>query len=283
MEKIVNDAIKGKKRDDNGQEVTLGQPKYTNALNRNHKLYPEVYPVQENEARLDEFVEEYIYKPLGLSNTMFNPLLKNVSKENIAATEIMGNSREGNRDFPGIRKHLLRGEVHDEKAWYTMGGVAGHAGLFSTAEDISKLQLLTLTGGKYKDSKGNEKTIINPETIKKFTDRDPKDPTYGLGWRRVDNQGNGRWMFGDEASIDVYGHSGWTGTVTLIDPTYNLTITVFTNKKHSRLMTEKQAQKIGKDWHDSMFEYDYSKIGHYGEFNTFIYKVLESKNKIIKE
>ena len=88
---------------------------------------------------LDRYCEQFIYGPLQLNHTVFNPLKKGFAPNRIAATEINGNTRSHNIDFPGIRTHTLRGEVHDEKAWYSMGGVSGHAGLFSTVDDFAVL------------------------------------------------------------------------------------------------------------------------------------------------
>ncbi|NVK25061.1 MAG: serine hydrolase, partial [Gammaproteobacteria bacterium] len=79
---------------------------------------------------LDQYTENEIYRPLGLSQTKFNPLKKGFRKTQTAATEIFGNSRGLRIDFPNIRTQVLQGEVHDEKAFYSLGGIAGHAGLF---------------------------------------------------------------------------------------------------------------------------------------------------------
>ncbi|MHA6497833.1 hypothetical protein ACX3VG_13930, partial [Escherichia coli] len=68
--------------------------------------------------------------------TVFNPLLKGFKPQQIAATELNGNTRDGVIHFPNIRTSTLWGQVHDEKAFYSMGGVSGHAGLFSNTGDI---------------------------------------------------------------------------------------------------------------------------------------------------
>ena len=71
---------------------------------------------------LDVYVEKHIYQPLGLKHTVFNPLLKGFKQQQIAATELNGNTRDGVISFPNIRTTTLWGQVHDEKAWYSMGG-----------------------------------------------------------------------------------------------------------------------------------------------------------------
>nr|MDH3155798.1 penicillin binding protein PBP4B [Bacillus licheniformis] len=87
--------------------------------------------------RLDTFVENRFYRPLGLRHTLFNPLQKGFKRSHFAPTERLGNTRDGTISFPNIRTYTLQGEVHDEKAFYSMEGVSGHAGLFSTVDDAN--------------------------------------------------------------------------------------------------------------------------------------------------
>ena len=191
---------------------------------------------------LDKYVEENIYNKLGISNTVFNPLNKGFKQSEIAATELNGNTRDGNIDFGfmedgspvNMRKYTLQGEVHDEKAWYSMGGVAGHAGLFSTVGDMGVLTQLMLNGGVY-----NGKQIFTKEVANEFTTPYSVDPstvdasTYGLGWRLHSKSSSAYYYFNWGPSRSTYGHQGWTGTLTIIDPVYNMTITILTNLRHS--------------------------------------------------
>lgn len=176
---------------------------------------------------LDKYVQDNIYSPLSLRNTSFNPLLHGYPKNICAATEIMGNTRGGSINFPNIRSHTIQCQVHDEKAYYSMGGVSGHAGLFSTGHDLAILTALMANNGTYAGiefwSESTERQFIAPLA---------KNDTYGLGWRLA-GESNTYTPFGHYASNLAYGHTGWTGTVTLIDPKYNLTIILLTNKKHS--------------------------------------------------
>ena len=96
---------------------------------------------------LDVYMRENFWQPMNLNRITYNPLKNNFSRDDIAATEINGNTRGGQINFSGIRKYILQGEVHDEKAFHLMGGVSGHAGLFSNAEDLAKLASVMLTGG----------------------------------------------------------------------------------------------------------------------------------------
>ncbi len=127
---------------------------------------------------LDHYVEESIYRPLGLTHTVFNPLLKGFKPQQIAATELNGNTRDGVIHFPNIRTSTLWGQVHDEKAFYSMGGVSGHAGLFSNTGDIAVLMQTMLNGGGYGDVQ-----LFSAETVKMFTTSSKEDATFGLGWR----------------------------------------------------------------------------------------------------
>lgn len=97
---------------------------------------------------LDEFVKQGITQPLGMKDTMYNPLAK--LKNRIAATEYQ----------PLIGRGLVWGQVHDEKAW-ALDGVAGHAGVFSTAGDLAKLAHMFINDGRY-----GAKRILKRETIK---------------------------------------------------------------------------------------------------------------------
>lgn len=176
---------------------------------------------------LDKYVEENIYRPLGLTHTVFNPLQKGFQPAQIAATELHGNTRDGVIDFPNVRTYTLQGEVHDEKAWYSMGGVSGHAGLFSTTGDLAVLMQVMLNGGHY-----NNVTLFDHKTTEAFTRSSQDDPTYGLGWR-VNASAAMTPTFGMLTSPQAYGHTGWTGTLTVIDPVEHMAIVVLGNKPHS--------------------------------------------------
>ncbi|QCX34328.1 penicillin binding protein PBP4B [Caloramator sp. E03] len=175
---------------------------------------------------LDEYVENNIYKPLGLKNTVFNPLKKGFSVNDCAATERNGNTRDGSVYFPNIRTSVIRGQVHDEKAFYCMDGVSGHAGLFSTTHDLAVLAQLILNGGGYGGYK-----LCDKNTLAQFIKPSDEDNAYGLGWdRNADNEAP--WEFGAYASELTIGHTGWTGTVTCIDPKKDMAIILLTNQRN---------------------------------------------------
>lgn len=177
--------------------------------------------------RQDEFLLENIYKLLCLTKTCFNPLKQGIGKNEIASTSF-GNSCNDTMDYPNIRKDIIRGEVQDEKAYYSMGGVAGHAGLFSTAYEVGILAQLILDKG----SSGN-KTLINESIVYDFFKPSDTDPAFGYGWRRNVTD---KWkhIFGQYASNKTIGHTGFTGTLTVIDPVRKLAIVLLTNKIHTK-------------------------------------------------
>ena len=158
---------------------------------------------------LDDFSQEEIFKPLDMNSTYFNP--PDSLKYKIAPTEY--------DDY--WRNKLVWGEVHDETA-SMLNGVAGHAGLFSTASDISHLLLMLLDEGNY-----SSKRIINTETIQLFTKRYSQQSTRALGWDTKSNTGSSA---GDLFDSTSFGHLGFTGTSVWIDPTRDLFVVFLTNR-----------------------------------------------------
>jgi N-acetylmuramoyl-L-alanine amidase len=208
---------------------------------------------------LDTYVELEIFRPLGLTNTLFNPLQKGFAKQQFAATEIHGTSRGERLDYENIRTYVLQGEVHDEKAFYSLGGVAGHAGLFSTAKELGVLAQILLNRGGYA-----EKQLVKQDVLDQFVKPDTGDGTFGLGWRRASN-GDIKWHFGPYASPSAFGHTGWTGTVTVIDPEHDLAIILLTNARHTQI--------VGDDKHFE-FEGKSFETGKYGSVVSLVYEAV---------
>jgi N-acetyl-anhydromuramyl-L-alanine amidase AmpD/CubicO group peptidase (beta-lactamase class C family) len=208
---------------------------------------------------LDLYVEYEIYHPLGLNNTVFNPLQKGFRKNQFAATEIHGTTRGNRVSYEDVRTYVLQGEVHDEKAYHSLAGVAGHAGLFSTAQDMAVLAQALLNRGGY----GN-KQLFSGKVIDQFVKPDDGNGTYGLGWRRANN-GDRKWHFGPYASGSAYGHTGWTGTVTVIDPEHDLAIILLTNARHS---------EIEGDDKDYQFKGKQFETGKYGSVISLVYEAV---------
>jgi CubicO group peptidase (beta-lactamase class C family) len=157
---------------------------------------------------LDKFLDERVFVPLGMSDTHFRPDAS--LRGRIAPTELTPP-----RGYP------LRGEVHDENA-YALGGVAGHAGLFSTASDLSIFAQMLLNKGSY-----NGTRIVADSTVTLFTRRSAG--TRALGWDTCGGHGScGTYM-----GANAYGHTGFTGTSLWIDPDREMFIVLLTNRVHA--------------------------------------------------
>ncbi len=171
----------------------------------------------------EQIVSERLFVPLGMSSTFYRPAKALMAR--IAPTE----------DDPW-RRRVVRGEVHDENA-YAMGGVAGHAGLFSTAHDLAVFAQMMLNRGMYDFHR-----YFRPETVDLFTDANPKSGREALGWQKPSDGG---WT-GKAFSPSAYGHNGFTGTSIWIDPERQLFIILLTNsvhptRKNSRIGEARQA------------------------------------------
>lgn len=172
---------------------------------------------------LNTFLKETFFEPMGLKHITYNPLENGFKKEDCAATELNGNTRDGIIDFPGVRKETVMCEVHDEEAYYEMEGMSGHAGLFSNATDLAKLASVMLTGGYGNNkffSKNTRDLFISPQSTTTIN--------YGIGWwREADDKRV--WYFGTESPESTIGHQGWTGTLTMIDFEHNMVVVYLTN------------------------------------------------------
>ena len=161
---------------------------------------------------LDVFISKYLFQNLGMVNTFYNPPDHKLNR--IVPTEITS----------GYRSGLIHGEVHDENA-HKLGGVAGHAGLFSTAPELARFAQMMLNNGHY-----GRKRIFKDKTVKLFTQRAMIDTSSSrcLGWDSPSGNASG----GVFQSKNSYGHTGYTGTSVWIDPDYNLFVILLTNAVH---------------------------------------------------
>jgi uncharacterized protein YbbC (DUF1343 family) len=162
---------------------------------------------------LNDFARENIFQPLGMKNTTFLPPASWIPQ--IAPTERLAST--------GVP---LRGVVHDPTA-RNMGGVAGHAGLFSTADDLARFAQMMLDGGELDGVR-----LFNPLTIRKFTEpQSPPDQPIlrGLGWD-IDSPLSGNR--GELFPIGSFGHTGFTGTSIWIDPSTKTYVILLANSVH---------------------------------------------------
>ena len=175
---------------------------------------------------LEEVAQKQIFEPLEMKDTCYNPPER--LWERIAATEV-NNDYETNMssDMEGVNRRTgtILGVVHDGNC-YAMGGVTGHAGLFSTARDLYNFVQMLLSGGIFRD-----KRILSPLMIEKLRinyTSNMLDGNRGLGWDLPGEFSSG----GDLASSEAFGHTGFTGTSIWIDPAYDLGVILLTNRVH---------------------------------------------------
>jgi len=155
---------------------------------------------------LEQFCRREIFGPLAMVSTTYNP-----------ASALRSNSVP-TADDQSFRHRVIQGEVQDENA-SVLGGIAGHAGLFSTAADIARFAMAMLQGGQ---------PILRPETLAVFTKRQalPAGTSRALGWDTPSQPSqSGRYL-----SPQAFGHLGYTGTSLWIDPERELSITLLTNR-----------------------------------------------------
>jgi len=187
------------------------------------------------EESLEAFCRREIFGPLAMGNTTFNP--PQAARPNIPPT---ADEREDQKHRAGasarqmpsaqtlpsagsnprstFRNRIIQGEVQDENA-FVLGGIAGHAGLFSNAEDLARFAHTMLQGGG---------PLLRPETIALFThpESHPPGTSRALGWDTPSNPSQSGKYFGPNS----YGHLGYTGTSLWIDPDRKLSITLLTNR-----------------------------------------------------
>ncbi len=170
---------------------------------------------------LDASARERIFAPLGMRDSTFNP--PKSLRARIAPTE----------NDVSYRKRQLQGEVHDENAW-AMGGVAGQAGLFSTAADLAAFCQMLLNGGIYAHQR-----LLRREQVAQFTAPEPLSRgTRTLGWAAAtENSSSGRYF-----STRSYGHLGFTGNSIWIDPEKELFVILLTNRVYPTRENEKIRQ-----------------------------------------
>jgi CubicO group peptidase (beta-lactamase class C family) len=179
---------------------------------------------------LDEYAKQHIFAPLGMNASQFNPPRKLWPM--IAPTE----------DDVDFRKRLLQGEVHDENAW-ALGGVSGHAGLFSTAGDTAIFAQMILNGGIYAHHR-----ILTRATIQEFTARQAiGDTARTLGWDAVTQPSSSGHYF----SLNSFGHTGFTGTSLWIDPDRDLFVILLTNRVNPTRANE-QIRQLRPAVHDAI-------------------------------
>ena len=195
---------------------------------------------------LDKFEKQNIFIPLGMRHTTYNPL-QHGRTTNIAATSL-GNPYETRmvydsslgfavkgldpHSWNGWRHYVLKGEVNDGNAWYANGGVAGSAGLFSTADDIQKLVDMLMHKGKVDNHQFISSRVIDSFFVKdKFNN--------GLGWMMDTTD-----TFIKGGPDGTFGHTGFTGTTIMVVPKYDLSIILLINRQNMGLLKSRNYYNV---------------------------------------
>lgn len=178
---------------------------------------------------LDRFCQREIFGPLGMQRTTFNP------------TPELRPAIPPTAEDQTLRYRIIQGEVQDENA-SVLGGVAGHAGLFASAQDVAIFAHAMLQGGG---------SILRPETISLFAQRvsSPEGSSRALGWDTPSSPS----LSGKYLSATSYGHLGYTGTSLWIDPERRLSITLLTNRTWPDCQN-KEIHQIRPRFHDAIAE-----------------------------
>jgi CubicO group peptidase (beta-lactamase class C family) len=187
---------------------------------------------------LDQFMKQNIFQPLGMNNTVYNPLTR-FGPPQIAATSA-GNPYEKRMVYDsalgfkikeidpaqwnGWRTYILRGEVNDGNTWYANGGISSAAGLFSTVNDLQKLVDMLINKGKV-----GSKQMISARTIETFLTQDKFK--NGLGWMMDPSN-----SFMKNAPEGSFGHTGFTGPSIVVVPRDKISIILLINRQNTGLL-----------------------------------------------
>lgn len=185
---------------------------------------------------MEDYVQEILYRPIGMKTAGYLPR-KRFAKDRIVPTQ----------QDTAFRKVLLQGFVHDEGAAMA-GGVAGHAGLFASANDLAIYGQLLLNRGEYGGVR-----YFKPETVDLFTSRQSKTSRRGLGFDRFDPKSTAGYP-SKLANSSVYGHTGYTGTCIWIDPSNQLIYIFLSNRVHPQVSTRLLDLNVRSRIQDAIYE-----------------------------
>lgn len=175
---------------------------------------------------LDKYVDSNFYKPLNLRKTGFNP------HQHIPKNQIIPSEKD---DY--YRNCVLHGYVHDMGA-AMLGGVAGHAGLFSNASELAVLMQMLLNGGSYGGTQ-----FLKPETISRFTRKYYRSSRRGLGFDMKETDPEKTMNMSEKASPNTFGHLGFTGIAVFADPEYDMIYIMLSNRTYPTMKNYKFAKE----------------------------------------
>lgn len=180
---------------------------------------------------LDWLADSLFFRPLGMTRTFFRP--DSLLRQGIAPTEFDS----------VVRRGLVPGTVHDENA-YILGGVSGHAGVFSTAQDLAVFMAMIMNGGSY-----GGKSYLSPETVQMFTTRSRAGSPRALGWDMKSISGYS--SAGSLFAPSTFGHTGFTGTSIWADPERKIFVILLTNRVYPTRINTK-ISKVRPIVHDTV-------------------------------
>ncbi|RYD82688.1 MAG: serine hydrolase, partial [Sphingobacteriales bacterium] len=188
---------------------------------------------------LDNYVRKAFYAPMGLSDIGYKPTQR-MPLSKVVPTE----------EEKIFRRQLIRGDVHDPGA-AMMGGVAGHAGLFSTAYDIAAVMQMLMNGGMY-----NGHRYLQPETVDLFTKYQSNISRRGYGFDKPekDNAKRAEPYPTLSASAKTFGHTGFTGTCTWADPEKNLVYVFLSNRVNPDGSNKLLKMNVRSNIHETIYQ-----------------------------
>jgi CubicO group peptidase (beta-lactamase class C family) len=175
---------------------------------------------------LDQFLAQRVWQPLGMHDTGFNPLATGpIPADSDCTAAFRADHPSLNRiamtEMDTVYRHThVHGIVHDENAC-ALGGVAGHAGLFSSARDVAVFVQMLLNGGQYGGVR-----LIQPTTVTRWTARQSRSSSRALGWDTPSDRSSAGHYFSPRS----FGHTGFTGTSIWADPERGLFVVLLTNR-----------------------------------------------------
>lgn len=174
---------------------------------------------------MEAYLQREFYEPMGLEHTGYLPLRR------FAKSEIVPSNKD---HF--LRKETLQGVVHDEASAF-FGGLAGNAGLFSTARDVARVYQMLLNGGEIDGQR-----YLSKETCQLFTTETSKISRRGLGFDKPDADDPKKGNCAPAAPAEVYGHTGFTGTCAWVDPVNELVYVFLSNRIYPDVTNRKLNQ-----------------------------------------
>ena len=224
---------------DSVSKTSLGKKKYLYS-DMGFYYIPKIVKLLTNK-NIDDYLNETYYYPMNLSHICYKPL-NHYTREQIAPTE----------NDTVFRRQLIWGDVHDQAA-AMFGGVAGHAGLFANARDLSALMQMLLDEGVY-----NGVRYLKPETVRYFTTAPfaaTNSNRRGIGFDKLPLEKKGSCTASKSGSMRGYGHTGFTGTFVWADPANNTVIVFLSNRVYPNAEPNKLVKSgIRTVLHDLVYE-----------------------------